>query len=96
MIRTQTRQLAAAELLAAGDRWLTGTDLTNGVRGVLASGTVYPILKRFHEAGWVDKRREDGTRKTLGRPPRIYYRLTQAGILGCREYLVDRPDLLLA
>jgi DNA-binding PadR family transcriptional regulator len=46
----------------------------------LASGTVYPILRRFEEDGLVRARWErDGTARREQRPPRRYYELTAAG-----------------
>ncbi|WP_435601332.1 PadR family transcriptional regulator [Streptomyces sp. C10-9-1] len=43
----------------------------------LGSGTVYPILDRLTEYGWVSGREE--TAPHPGRPPRRYYELTGAG-----------------
>lgn len=45
----------------------------------LASGTLYPILIRFEQAGWLSSRWEDGDPAILGRPRRKYYKLTQGG-----------------
>ena len=43
----------------------------------LASGTLYPILMRLSEAGWLETRwSEPGP---AGRPPRHMYRLTMDG-----------------
>jgi DNA-binding PadR family transcriptional regulator len=46
----------------------------------LPSGTVYPILRRFEEDGWVRSRweAEDAARRE-GRPRRRHYALTAAG-----------------
>ncbi len=43
----------------------------------LGSGTVYPILDRLAERGWIVSREEVGPHP--GRPPRRYYELTGAG-----------------
>ncbi|MFJ5027137.1 PadR family transcriptional regulator [Streptomyces sp. NPDC088560] len=43
----------------------------------LGSGTVYPILDRLEERGWVSSRTE--TEPHPGRPPRRYYTLTNTG-----------------
>jgi len=43
----------------------------------LGSGTVYPILERLAELGWVDSTWEQG--QPSGRPRRRYYRLTGLG-----------------
>lgn len=46
----------------------------------LPDGTVYPILRRMEEAGWLESRWEDADAAAAdGRPPRRYYRLTKAG-----------------
>jgi PadR family transcriptional regulator PadR len=46
----------------------------------LSSGTIHPILARMADAGWVTSRREDVNPANEGRPPRRYYRLTEAGV----------------
>ncbi|MFE4874784.1 PadR family transcriptional regulator [Streptomyces sp. NPDC056682] len=43
----------------------------------LGSGTVYPILERLVENGWITSREEAGPHP--GRPARRYYELTRAG-----------------
>ncbi|WUW66282.1 PadR family transcriptional regulator [Streptomyces sp. NBC_01455] len=43
----------------------------------LGPGTVYPILDRLAERGWVTSREETGPHP--GRPPRRFYELTGAG-----------------
>ncbi|WP_405536699.1 PadR family transcriptional regulator [Streptomyces sp. NBC_00075] len=43
----------------------------------LGSGTVYPILDRLEERGWVTSRTE--AEPHPGRPPRRYYTLTGPG-----------------
>ena len=45
----------------------------------LPSGTVYPILRRFEEAGWVESEWEDVDPHREGRPRRRHYALTAAG-----------------
>jgi DNA-binding PadR family transcriptional regulator len=56
----------------------------------LASGTVYPILRRFEELGLVTSRWEERrTAHPERRPRRRYYELTGAG----REGLRDAADL---
>jgi DNA-binding PadR family transcriptional regulator len=46
----------------------------------LATGTLYPILYRLEEYGWLDSRWEAGDPATLGRPRRRYYRITGEGV----------------
>jgi DNA-binding PadR family transcriptional regulator len=45
----------------------------------LASGTLYPILFRLEEAGWLVSRWEAGDPSELGRPRRRLYRVTGIG-----------------
>jgi len=46
----------------------------------LASGTVYPILARLEQVGWVESWWEDpGVHAAAGRPRRRLYRLTSDG-----------------
>jgi DNA-binding PadR family transcriptional regulator len=45
----------------------------------LQSGTMYPILYRLEEFGWLASRWEEGNPEELGRPRRRYYRITGAG-----------------
>jgi PadR family transcriptional regulator, regulatory protein PadR len=45
----------------------------------LASGTLYPILFRLEEAGWLQSRWETEDPSILGRPRRRFYRLTAEG-----------------
>jgi PadR family transcriptional regulator PadR len=45
----------------------------------LASGTLYPILFRLEEAGWLSSRWEVGDPSELGRPRRRLYRITGVG-----------------
>jgi PadR family transcriptional regulator PadR len=61
----------------AGHTELTGANIHE--RTGILSGTLYPILIRFRDAGWVKDRWEDDDPAELGRPKRRYYRLTAAG-----------------
>jgi PadR family transcriptional regulator len=54
-----------------------GLDLSQ--RAELATGTIYPILTRLEQAGWIDSSWEDADPSDLGRPRRRLYRLTGAG-----------------
>jgi PadR family transcriptional regulator, regulatory protein PadR len=51
------------------------------------SGTLYPILVRLQQAGWVSARWEDTDPVETGRPARRYYRLTPLGITEARREL---------
>jgi PadR family transcriptional regulator PadR len=46
----------------------------------LPSGTIYPIVARLEQLGWVESSWEDpGEHVARGRPRRRYYRLTEEG-----------------
>jgi PadR family transcriptional regulator len=63
----------------------------------LPSGTIYPIVARLEQAGWVTSRWEDpGEHTAEGRPRRRYYRLTDGGAEHARSALarVWRPRKL--
>lgn len=46
----------------------------------LPRGTVYPILRRLEQCGWLAAEDEDSAAaRRLRRPPRVYYRLTDTG-----------------
>jgi PadR family transcriptional regulator PadR len=51
----------------------------------LSSGTLYPILYRLEEFGWLDSRWESGDPTVLGRPRRRYYRITGEGARRVQE-----------
>ena len=68
------RALLAA-LLAAGERWSHGYELT-AMTGV-KSGTLYPLLIRLEAQAYLEA--EWQAPVVSGRPPRHAYRLTAAG-----------------
>jgi PadR family transcriptional regulator, regulatory protein PadR len=51
----------------------------------LASGTLYPILFRLEEAGWVESRWETEDPHELGRPRRRFYKITGVGASKARS-----------
>ncbi len=53
------------------------------------SGTLYPILTRLLEAGWVRADWEDIDPAVSGRPARRYYRLIPEGAATARAELVS-------
>jgi DNA-binding PadR family transcriptional regulator len=53
----------------------------------LPSGTMYPILTRLQEAGWLQADWEHIDPAVAGRPARRYYRLTAAGAAAARTEL---------
>lgn len=81
LTRTATRTLIA--LLEAPRSWRYGYDLMK-VAG-LSSGTLYPLLARLTEDGWLESRWEES--ELPGKPPRQLYRLTAAGRIQARQAL---------
>jgi DNA-binding PadR family transcriptional regulator len=55
----------------------------------LPSGTIYPILRRLQDAGWVTADWERIDPVTAGRPARRYYRLTPDGAQRARAALAE-------
>ena len=50
------------------------------------SGSLYPILDRLEDEGWIVGEWEQTTPQAAGRPRRRYYRLTAEGVVnGTRE-----------
>ena len=76
----QTRTLLAAFLDRAG-AWRHGYELSKETG--LQSGTLYPLLMRLSEQGFLESRWQDTERPGL--PPRHVYRLTASGLALARE-----------
>ena len=77
-------------LLAEAEQWHYGYDLSR--RTGLRSGTLYPLLMRLAERGWLDARWVEAER--AGRPPRHIYRLTGEGAREATKLLrAQRPAL---
>jgi DNA-binding PadR family transcriptional regulator len=76
-----TRTLLA--FLDAPRSWRYGYDLMKD--SGLSSGTLYPLLARLNDHGWLESRWEDSD--FSGRPPRQLYRLTATGRLRARQAL---------
>lgn len=66
-----------------GRTWRYGYDLSK-VTG-LKSGTLYPILTRLHDEGWLQNKWQQS--EEPGRPPRHLYRLTATGSLAASRAL---------
>lgn len=84
MRRTQTMLTVAEVLLANSSSRFWGYDLckTAGVK----PGSVYPMLTKFLEAGWLVDGWERPEGSPAGRPPRRYYTLTDDGV---RDLLIE-------
>ena len=55
----------------------------------LPSGTVYPLLLRLEQAGWLDSAWEDVDPTIAKRPRRRFYRLTGEGVRHARAALLE-------
>jgi PadR family transcriptional regulator len=76
-----------ATLLAAPGEPRYGLDLMAATG--LPSGTLYPILHRLREAGWVGAEWEPIDPVAEGRPLRRYYELTAEGVERARVALAE-------
>jgi PadR family transcriptional regulator PadR len=72
-------------LLEAPAAWHYGYALSR--RTGLRSGTLYPLLMRLAEHGWLETRWTEPERP--GRPPRHTYRLTTEGAQAAQAHLAD-------
>lgn len=81
LTRTTTRTLLA--FLVAPRSWRYGYDLMKVAD--LSSGTMYPLLARLTEDGWLESRWEES--ELPGKPPRQMYRLTISGRIQARHAL---------
>jgi len=85
-LSSQTRAILSA-FLERASQWRYGYDLSRDTD--LKAGTLYPILMRLSDAGWLEARWEEPS--SPGRPPRHMYRLTQDGRAGARAATKDAP-----
>lgn len=78
--------LSVLELLLESPRsWHYGYALSQ--RTGLKSGTLYPILVRLAEQGWLDTQWSESDEP--GRPPRHTYRLTGEGAKSARQRIAE-------
>jgi PadR family transcriptional regulator, regulatory protein PadR len=62
----------------------------------LPSGTLYPILRRLEDEGWLSSRWEEISQEREGRRRRRYYRLTGHGATMARSSVAEQaPGLRL-
>jgi PadR family transcriptional regulator PadR len=83
--RITTQTLALLSALIASGAELAGADLARDTK--IQSGTLYPILLRLEEAGWLESRWEVLSPSELGRPRRRLYKLTGIGERAAAEEL---------
>jgi len=81
-LSSQTVEVVQA-LMNNGRTWSYGYDLSKATG--LKSGTLYPILARLHDEGWLENKWEQSAEP--GRPPRHLYRLTAVGSLSAKRAL---------
>jgi PadR family transcriptional regulator, regulatory protein PadR len=81
-MRKGVLELCILSVLSRGDAYTT--DLINilkGVQMIVVEGTLYPMLNRQKNAGFLSYRWEESPQG----PPRKYYSITEKG----REYLLE-------
>jgi PadR family transcriptional regulator PadR len=78
----QSMKVLSSFLTEPAREW-SGADLI--AEGGVPSGTLYPLLYRFEEAGWLAGRWEKGDPREMGRPLRKLYRMTGRGLAKVAE-----------
>lgn len=63
--------------LLLSESGLSGADISK--RTGMLSGTLYPLLFRLEDAGWLSSEWEAGEPSELGRPRRRFYSVTSVG-----------------
>ena len=58
----------------------------------MASGSLYPMLARLEEAGWLTRGKENIDPHAEGRPPRLHYTITGAAERAGRLKLAELSD----
>jgi PadR family transcriptional regulator, regulatory protein PadR len=81
-ITAQTLKVLAI-LMSRTQGEISGAEIARSTK--LASGTLYPILLRLEEAGWVESRWETENPHELGRPRRRFYQATGVGLKEARS-----------
>jgi PadR family transcriptional regulator PadR len=81
-ITAQTLKVLAI-LMSRTQGEISGAEISRSTK--LASGTLYPILLRLEEAGWVESRWETENPHELGRPRRRFYQATGVGLKEARS-----------
>lgn len=85
--RPSRRALALLQALMQRPRgWHYGYDLSRTTD--LKSGTLYPILMRLCERGFLESKWQPAAQE--GRPPRHMYRLTAEGLVFARSSMAEQ------
>jgi PadR family transcriptional regulator PadR len=85
-VTAQTLKVLGA-LIACDHGEISGAEIARSTK--LASGTLYPILIRFEQAGWVESRWESADPRELCRPRRRLYSVTGVGAMEARAAVRD-------
>lgn len=80
--------LLLSVLAIDAEQWRYGYELSQ-LTG-LKSGTLYPLLIRLSDLGWLEARWREPERE--GRPPRHEYRLTGRGAEAAKERAADGAE----
>ena len=87
-LRRSPQTLAVLSVLLRSSKgWQYGYDLLRETG--LKSGTLYPILARLQQGGWLEQRWQKAPGP--GRPPRHLYRLSRQGKTAAREIMARKP-----
>jgi PadR family transcriptional regulator, regulatory protein PadR len=85
--RVTSATLDVLEALMGPDEELYGLKIAQNAGR--KAGSVYPILARLEEAGWVESSWESEERDERG-PRRRFYRLSPDGLAAARALLIER------
>jgi DNA-binding PadR family transcriptional regulator len=85
-VTTQTLKVLGT-LMTHNSDGLSGAEIGRAAK--LPSGTLYPILLRLEQAGWLESRWEAETPQELGRPRRRFYQLTGIGARNAKSAFRD-------
>jgi PadR family transcriptional regulator PadR len=96
MGRRRTPSLSTQRVLAAllEDPTIELYGLEISGRAGLPSGTIYPMLARLEQLGWLSSRWEEIDSRLEGRRPRRYYKLTGLGVRETRLLLAETDQWL--
>lgn len=87
-VRLSAPALRVLRVLIADPReQRSGAEMARKAR--VGSGTLYPLLLRLEQIGWVTSEWENGDPAQLGRPRRRFYRLTPEGYRQAHAVLTE-------
>jgi len=91
MVRTRRLSLPALQALAVmlEDPSAQYWGLAIAKRIHVPTGTIYPLLHRLEERGWLESAIEEQDPAEVTRPPRRLYRLTPLGVVHAREQVAE-------